>query len=217
MSLLELKNICYQPQQQLIIDHINLDVKESDFLTISGPSGGGKSTLLRLIASLATPTSGDIIFNGKKQNEYLYTEYRQLVSYCFQQPTLFGDTVRDNLDFPYLIREKNPDQQTMLQHLEMVDLPQDYLDKPITQLSGGERQRVALIRNILFLPKILLLDEVTVGLDEQNKAIIQQLIAHIHQKQVTILQVTHDEAEIQAAEKIIWIKGGKLDHEPIRQ
>lgn len=215
MPLLELKNISYKNNQQLIIDQISLSVENSDFLTISGPSGGGKSTLLRLIASLATPTSGEIIFNGKKQSDYPYTEYRREISYCFQQPTLFGESVYDNLVFPYQIREKEPDEKTMLEHLQMVDLPKNYLNKPITQLSGGERQRVALIRNILFLPKILLLDEVTVGLDEKNKTIIQQLITHIHQKQVTILQVTHDEAEIRSANTIKWIKEGRLSNESI--
>ncbi|MEO1770904.1 ABC transporter ATP-binding protein [Candidatus Enterococcus ferrettii] len=217
MPLLEIKNISYQPDQQLIINHINMLVEANDFLTISGPSGGGKSTLLRLIASLATPTSGEIIFSGRNQSDYPYTEYRRHVSYCFQQPTLFGDSVRDNLIFPYQIRGKIANEESMLEHLQMVDLPKSYLDKPITQLSGGERQRVALIRNILFLPRILLLDEVTAGLDERNKAIIQQLIAQIHQNKVTILQVTHDEAEIQAADTIMWIKGGQLTDEPVRQ
>ncbi len=217
MPLLELKNISYENNQQLIINHLSLDVAANDFLTISGPSGGGKSTLLRLIASLSTPTSGKIIFNGKNQTEYSYTEYRREVSYCFQQPTLFGNSVRDNLVFPYQLREQKPDEKVILEHLRMVDLPSVYLDKPITQLSGGERQRVALIRNILFLPKILLLDEVTVGLDEKNKEIIQQLITHIHQKQVTILQVTHDEAEIKSASSIKWIKGGRLSNESIGQ
>lgn len=215
MSLLELKNISYETNQQLIIDQISLNVAANDFLTISGPSGGGKSTLLRLIASLATPTSGEIIFNGRIQAEYPYTEYRREVSYCFQQPTLFGESVRDNLVFPYQLREKVPDEKAIIEHLQMVDLPKNYLNKAITQLSGGERQRVALIRNILFLPKILLLDEVTVGLDEKNKAIIQQLIKHIHQSQVTILQVTHDKAEIKSADTIKWIKGGRLSNESI--
>lgn len=213
MSLLELKNISYENNQQLIIDQISLNVAAGDFLTISGPSGGGKSTLLRLIASLVTPTSGEIFFNGRNQTDYPYTEYRREVSYCFQQPTLFGESVYDNLVFPYQLREKVPDENFLLEHLQIVDLPKNYLDKPITQLSGGERQRVALIRNILFLPRILLLDEVTVGLDEKNKAIIRQLITHIHQSQVTILQVTHDDAEIKSAETIKWIKGGHLSNE----
>ena len=210
MALLELNAVSFQTLERLILDQITLTVDQGAFLTISGPSGGGKSTLLRLIASLLTPTSGDIIFDGKKQSEYDYTQYRQQVSYCFQQPALFGDTVKDNLAFPFVIRELDPDEKQMLEHLQMVDLPDSYLSKKITELSGGERQRVALIRNILFLPQILLLDEVTAGLDEQTKTVIHRLIGQIQQKGCTILQVTHDESEIKAAEKLLIIQGGKL-------
>lgn len=210
MTLLELNSVSYQSDQRMILDQISLTVEQGAFLTITGPSGGGKSTLLRLVASLLTPTSGEILFQGKAQQSYEYTEYRQQVSYCFQQPSQFGETVLDNLTLPYTIRDLTPDQTQMLEHLQMVDLPKEYLTKNISELSGGERQRVALIRNILFLPQILLLDEVTTGLDEQTKAVIHRLIKDIQQKGCTILQVTHDEAEIQAAEKLLIIQGGKL-------
>lgn len=210
MTLLELNSVSYQSDQRMILDQISLTVEQGAFLTITGPSGGGKSTLLRLVASLLTPTSGEILFQGKAQQSYEYTEYRQQVSYCFQQPSLFGETVLDNLTLPYTIRELTPDQTQMLEHLQMVDLPKEYLTKNISELSGGERQRVALIRNILFLPQILLLDEVTTGLDEQTKTVIHRLIKDIQQKGCTILQVTHDEAEIQVAEKLLIIQGGKL-------
>ncbi|MDU5334767.1 ATP-binding cassette domain-containing protein [Enterococcus sp.] len=210
MTFLELDSISYQNDQRTILDQITLSVKQGAFLTITGPSGGGKSTLLRLIASLLTPTSGEILFHGKAQQSYEYTEYRQQVSYCFQQPSLFGETVLDNLTLPYTIRDLTPDQTQMLEHLQMVDLPKEYLTKNISELSGGERQRVALIRNILFLPQILLLDEVTTGLDEQTKTVIHRLIKDIQQKDCTILQVTHDESEIQAAEELLIVQGGKL-------
>ncbi|GCF94465.1 ABC transporter ATP-binding protein [Enterococcus florum] len=206
MSLLELKQVSYQT----ILKDVSLQIEKNAFLTISGPSGGGKSTLLRLIASLLTPTQGKILFEEREQSDYPYTTYRQEVSYCFQQPALFGDTVRDNLAFPYLIRDKDINQAEMLEYLNMVDLPKSDLDKSITLLSGGERQRVALIRNVLFLPKVLLLDEVTVGLDERTKAIIHQLILTIHQKGCTILQVTHDEAEIKTADDLLLVQEGRL-------
>lgn len=210
MTFLELDSISYQNDQRTILDQITLTVEQGAFLTITGPSGGGKSTLLRLIASLLTPTSGEILFQGKAQHLYEYTDYRQQVSYCFQQPSLFGESVLDNLTLPFTIRNRTPDQSQMLNHLQMVDLPKEYLTKRISELSGGERQRVALIRNILFLPKILLLDEVTTGLDEQTKTVIHRLIKDIQQKGCTILQVTHDESEIQAAEELLIVQGGKL-------
>ena len=93
--------------------------------------------------------------------------YRRASSYCFQQPTLFGETVADNLAFPYQIRKQVMDTKRVVTALNNVGLSERTLHQPIIELSGGERQRVALIRNILFLPKVLLLDEVTAGLDER--------------------------------------------------
>lgn len=209
MNSLELNQVTYQDQDQVILAPLDLTVEKGAYLTLIGPSGSGKSTILKLIASLLTPSAGTILFEGKKQDEYSYTKYRQEVSYCFQQPSLFGKTVRDNLEFPYLVRNQQADSSQMIQALEKVDLTASYLEKKITQLSGGERQRVALLRNVLFQPKVLLLDEVTVGLDEESKKIVQQLIQELSKKQVTILQVTHDQSEIQAAKKIIEIKGGQ--------
>ncbi|MGO2638380.1 MAG: ABC transporter ATP-binding protein [Enterococcus viikkiensis] len=211
MTLLDLNAVSYQTGPRLILDQITLSVVKGEILTLTGPSGGGKSTLLRLIASLLTPTSGVILFHDKEQSNYDYTEYRQQVSYCFQQPSLFGETVLDNLAFPYVIRDKEPDTENMLTHLQLVDLPKEYLTKQITELSGGERQRVALLRNILFLPQVLLLDEVTAGLDEQTKTIIHRLIKQLQQKGCAIIQVTHDESEIKTAEQLLVIKGGSLD------
>lgn len=136
--------------------------------------------------------------------------YRRSVSYCFQQPSLFGEKVADNLSFPYEIRKQAVDRERLLQLLHEVSLEADYLDKDITSLSGGEKQRIALIRNLIFLPKVLLLDEVTTGLDEDNKAIVHQLIERVHQQGVTIIQVTHDQDEITTAQNIIRIKKGGI-------
>ena len=99
--------------------------------------------------------------------------------------------------------------------LELVALPNDYLNKNITELSGGEKQRVALIRNLMFLPEILLLDEVTTGLDEKNKNIVHDLITAVQKENVTIIQVTHDPEEIKNASKILWLEKGSISDESI--
>lgn len=210
MALLELHDVSYQAGQNTILDHLSFTLKEGAFLTITGPSGSGKSTLLRVIASLVSPTNGELLFDGKQQRSYDYTDYRQQVSYCFQQPALFGDTVEDNLAFPYFVRSLSPDKEKMATTLNLVDLPSNYISKKITELSGGERQRVAMIRNILFLPKILLLDEVTTGLDESTKGIIHRLVQQLQQQGCSIMQVTHDESEIQAAKELLILQEGRL-------
>lgn len=211
MSILSLTDISYQVEQRQILNKVNLEVQAGDFLTLTGPSGGGKSTLLKIIASLISPSDGEIIFEGQNQREYEITTYRQLVSYCFQQPSLFGQTVADNLQFPFVIRNEASSQVQIEQALTKVNLPTSYLNKNITELSGGEKQRVALLRNTMFLPKILLLDEVTVGLDARSIEIVHQFIKQLWQEAgLTIIQITHNQAELSQAAKVLWLEEGSL-------
>lgn len=212
--LLDIQALSYQVQAQTILDQVTLLLPEKGYLTISGPSGGGKSTLLKLCALLLTPSSGQILLAGKNQADYPVTLYRQAVSYCFQQPTLFGKTVLDNLQFPYTIRQKTFDAAFAQQQLQRVALPADYLTKAITELSGGERQRVALLRNTLFLPQVLLLDEVTAGLDETNKRIVRRFIQELVETGVAIMEVTHDTEELAQASQVIWIEKGRVTNGP---
>lgn len=211
MSILSLTDISYQVEQRQILNKVNLEVQAGDFLTLTGPSGGGKSTLLKIIASLISPNEGEIIFQGQSQSDYEITTYRQLVSYCFQQPSLFGQTVADNLQFPFVIRNEASSQVQIEQALTKVNLPTSYLNKNITELSGGEKQRVALLRNTMFLPKILLLDEVTVGLDARSIEIVHQFIKQLWQEAgLTIIQITHNQAELSQAAKVLWLEEGSL-------
>lgn len=211
MSILSLTDIGYQVEQRQILNKVNLEVQAGDFLTLTGPSGGGKSTLLKIIASLISPSDGEIIFQGQNQRDYEITTYRQLVSYCFQQPSLFGQTVADNLQFPFVIRNEASSQVQIEQALTKVNLPTSYLNKNITELSGGEKQRVALLRNTMFLPKILLLDEVTVGLDARSIEIVHQFIKQLWQEAgLTIIQITHNQAELSQAAKVLWLEEGSL-------
>lgn len=210
MAILKLRNVAYQAGQKQILQNVSFEVDEGAFLTLIGPSGAGKSTILKLIANLINPTSGKIFFREKDIMKIDPLIYRRSVSYCFQQPSLFGEKVADNLSFPYEVRKQAVDRKRLLQLLHEVSLEADYLDKDVTSLSGGEKQRIALIRNLFFLPEVLLLDEVTTGLDEDNKAIVHQLIERVHQQGVTIIQVTHDQDEITAAQNIIRIKKGGI-------
>lgn len=201
--LLKLDHISYQVKEKKILHNISFSLKEHDFLTLTGPSGCGKSTILKLVASLISPTAGIIFYQDKDIAEIDPVQYRREVSYCFQQPLLFGKTVKDNLSFPFEIRRKNMDMPRVDQLLKLVDLDHSYLNKKKEELSGGEKQRVALIRNLLFMPKLLLLDEITTGLDDQSKEIVHQLINDCYEKGTTILQVTHDQEELYSASKLM--------------
>lgn len=98
--LLQLNNIGYSIEEKTILDNVQINLQAGDFKLITGPSGCGKSTLLKIIASLISPTQGTIQFQGKDINTISPETYRQQVSYCTQTPTLFGQTVYDNLVFP---------------------------------------------------------------------------------------------------------------------
>lgn len=210
--LLQLNDVTFEVEGEKIIDNVSLSVNQGDFLTIMGPSGSGKSTLLKLIASQINFTSGTIQFKGKDIHDYNPMTYRQDVSYFFQNAVLFGKTVRDNLAFPTEIREDEFSEARAIEGLEAVQLSANYLDKEIHDLSGGERQRVALVRNLMYSPKVLLMDEVTSSLDRKNRENILSRIKDLNQKEnMTILWVTHNEEEIDASDQLLEIVDGKLE------
>jgi len=211
-SLISLEKVNYQIADQHILHDVDWQIPAGVHITLTGPSGGGKSTLLRIIAAMISKTSGALIFDGQPIESYDPIMYRRQVSYCFQQPTLFGETVADNLAFPYQIRKQVMDTQRVVTALNNVGLSERTLHQPIIELSGGERQRVALIRNILFLPKVLLLDEVTAGLDENNKQIVHAWLRQLNeQDHVTTIMITHDATEIAAADQLAKVIAGRLE------
>jgi len=211
MSLITLKNVGYQVDQAPILTDINLAIDAREWVTIAGPSGSGKSTLVRIIASLLSKTSGELVFDGQPIESYDPIIYRRRVSYSFQQPTLFGNTVRDNLAFPYQIRQLDFDEERAVTGLEYVGLTGSDLDKAVNDLSGGQRQRVALLRNVMIYPEVLILDEVTAGLDAENKAFVWSMIQHFNQDDgLTIIAITHDQEEIDAAKRLITIEDGRV-------
>lgn len=209
-KIFEVKNLFYQVGETKILKDINLSIEQGKYLTVVGPSGSGKSTLMRILASMISATSGEVLFHGQDINTFEPTEYRRKVSYAFQQPTLFGKTVRENLAFPFEVRKQDFDEEMVVKYLEMVNLNKDYIDKSVNDVSGGEKQRIALLRNLLFQPEVLITDEVTAGLDAENKAIVHKMLNEFNSRGLTILRVTHDESEIEDSTDKITIKNGEV-------
>ncbi|WP_119317270.1 ABC transporter ATP-binding protein [Companilactobacillus formosensis] len=209
-NIFQIKHLFYKVDETTILKDINLEIQRGKYITIVGPSGSGKSTLMRILASMISSTSGEVIFDGKSIETYDPILYRQKVSYAFQQPTLFGKTVRENLEFPFEVRKKEVDEAKVIDYLKMVNLDESYIDKSVNDVSGGEKQRIALLRNLLFPPEVLITDEVTAGLDAENKEIVHKMLNQFNQRGLTILRVTHDETEIDAATDKITIRKGEL-------
>ena len=124
-----------------------------------------------------------------------------------------ASTVYDNLVFPWQIRHKTPEPEKFIADLARFGLSKETLTKSINELSGGEKQRVSLIRNLQFLPKILLLDEITSALDEVNKRNVNEIIhRYASEQNIAVLWVTHDSNEITHADDVITLEpqGGKM-------
>ncbi|WP_404811471.1 ABC transporter ATP-binding protein [Companilactobacillus hulinensis] len=210
-NIFELNNLSYQVGDKEILKDITLNIERGKYITVVGPSGSGKSTLMRILASMISATSGKVLFEGKKISSYEPTEYRRRVSYAFQQPTLFGKTVKDNLEFPYTVRGKEFDRNQVVEFLNYVNLDESYIDKNVNDVSGGEKQRIALLRNLIFKPEVLITDEVTTGLDAENKEIVHNILNKFNRDDgLTILRVTHDDSEIEQATDKITIKNGEV-------
>ncbi|HHT0092698.1 iron ABC transporter ATP-binding protein FetA [Raoultella planticola] len=206
-AILRLANVGFQVDEMVILNNINLQLRAGEFKLITGPSGCGKSTLLKIIASLLSPTSGQIFFADRDITALSPETYRQQVSYCAQTPALFGDSVYDNLIFPWQIRHQQPDPAALVADLQRFGLAENTLEKSINELSGGEKQRVSLIRNLQFLPQVLLLDEITSALDESNKHNVNDIIhRYVTEKNIAVLWVTHDRNEIAHADEVITLQ-----------
>lgn len=210
MTLFELQSVGLSDKDKSILTNINFSIAEGERLTLVGPSGSGKSSILKLLAGLLSANQGTILFQGKDIAELEMPIYRRDVSYCFQQPVLFGKTVEDNLRFPFIVRQLEFNTVRAVEALQKVNLSSDFLSKKIIELSGGEKQRVALVRNMMFEPKVLLLDEISAGLDAVTKGIVNQLLQEYHSSGNTLVEVTHDQSEIDNAQHILRIEGGHL-------
>ncbi|WP_236278737.1 iron efflux ABC transporter ATP-binding subunit FetA [Enterobacter bugandensis] len=212
-AVLQIKDVGFRVANNTILQHVGFTLFPGEFKLITGPSGCGKSTLLKIVASLLSPTEGTILFEGQDIASLSPERYRQQVSYCVQTPVLFGDTVFDNLIFPWQIRNKTPEPEKFIDDLARFGLAKETLTKSISELSGGEKQRVSLIRNLQFLPKVLLLDEITSALDDANKRNVNEIIhRYAREQNIAVLWVTHDSNEITHADDVITLQphGGKM-------
>lgn len=192
MTILELKDVCYQVDKRLIIDHINLTVDKGEKIAIVGPSGGGKSTLFHLISNLISATSGTLYYEDKVFDDYEPEKLRRQISYMPQQTELFDQTIGENLAFPALARNDQFDQKRALKLLKDFGLEKYDLDTHVEFLSGGERQRICLARQLMYIPDILLLDEATSALDADNTKKVEDVIFGLSKNEgVAIMWITH--------------------------
>jgi phospholipid/cholesterol/gamma-HCH transport system ATP-binding protein len=186
---------------KVIYTDLSLDIRRGETLTILGPSGGGKSVMLKMLIGLLTADAGKIVFDGNditRMNDQQLGEIRRRIAYLFQGAALF-DSLSVGENVAYGLREQYWDtmsdeeiRQRVAQSLELVGLPGIEMMRP-ADLSGGMRKRVGLARTLALQPEVLLYDEPTTGLDPINTARINHLIVGIQRAlKLTSVVVTHD-------------------------
>jgi lipoprotein-releasing system ATP-binding protein len=200
-----------------VLANVNLKLCEGEMVAVVAPSGAGKSTLLHLLAALDTPTSGTVYFANKAietKEDAALAEYRnRAVGFLWQRHQLLPDfTATENVAMPLLVRgEPQAKAQTEARKwLARVDL-QDRADHRAGELSGGEQQRVAIARALVTRPRVLLADEPTGDLDEQNAWAVFELLERLHRTQrLTSLIATHNLALAERCDRILGLEHGVL-------
>lgn len=226
--LIELKGISKKFGQKAILDNIDLTVYEGEALVIIGPSGTGKSTILRIIAGLLSPDSGEIYVKGE-QRKGLIEEHKNVmnISMVFQQSALFDSlTVDENVGF-YLYQNsrlpRDKIRELVEENLERVGLPET-ADLSPAQLSGGMKKRVSFARAIISnpddpesCPAAILYDEPTAGLDPIASTVIENLVRQLQDTNTgcgTYIMVSHQDSTIRrTADRVIFLYGGKVHWE----
>lgn len=179
-----------------LFQNISLDIDAGRFLLIEGPSGSGKSSLLRLLNRLQEPTAGEILIDGKQVDAHDVPAFRRRIGYLQQSPVMVEGNVADNLSLPFRFATARPAvapraaaMRSLLQEylLQDVDLASD-----ASKLSVGQKQRIALIRMLLMQPEVLLCDEPTSALDPASREIVQDSLERLNlEQQMTVVVVTH--------------------------
>jgi putative spermidine/putrescine transport system ATP-binding protein len=182
--------------RQLVVQDLNLDIAQGEFLTLLGPSGSGKTTTLMMLAGFETATAGEIYLAGKPINR-IAPEHRN-IGMVFQSYALFPHmTVAENVGFPLSVRGVSGHEahERITRALEKVGLKGFESRRP-AQMSGGQQQRVAVARALVFEPQLVLMDEPLSALDKQLREQLQYEIKRLHHELgITIVYVTHDQTE----------------------
>ena len=195
-ELIRLRDLCMAFDDEPVLDHINLYINDKEFLTLLGPSGCGKTTTLRIIGGFATPTSGDVLFDGVRINDV--PPYQRQINTVFQKYALFPHlNVYENIAFG-LRMQKLPEAEIKERVMEMLGTVslKGFEHRRPEALSGGQQQRVAIARALVNRPKVLLLDEPLAALDLKLRKDMQIELKRIQQQVgITFIYVTHDQEE----------------------
>lgn len=197
-----------------LLQEISFTVKAGELVAVVGPSGAGKTSLLRLLNRLAEPAAGAIEFAGKPLSQIPVRQLRQQVALVPQEPKLLGMAVAETLDYPLRLQQlpKKEIQQRLDRWLPRLHISEDWLERHEWQLSLGQRQSVSIARALAMQPRVLLLDEPTSALDAGRAAHLVEVLVNLAQEeQVAIMMVNHQlEIAQQFCQRLLYLRQGRL-------
>ncbi len=210
--IIDLRNISVSFDGEVILDKLNLYIRNGEFITFLGPSGCGKTTTLRVIAGFLAPDEGDVVFEGKIINGV--PAHKRQVNTIFQRYALFPHlNVAENIAFGLKLKKMSKKEiaDKVSEMLALVNL-KGFEHRNINSLSGGQQQRVAIARALAVEPKVLLLDEPLAALDLKLRKDMQAELKNIQQRLgITFIFVTHDQEEaLSMSDTIVVMDGGKI-------
>ncbi|NEQ30103.1 MAG: ATP-binding cassette domain-containing protein [Leptolyngbya sp. SIO4C5] len=199
--------------QAEILQDLSFSVEAGELVGLVGPSGAGKTSLLRLINRLSDPSQGRIFWEGQDLRQLPVIALRQQIMLVAQEPKLLDMTVEETLWYPLRLRHlaRSQAESRIQTWLERLQIPSDWLSRSELELSVGQRQRVAIARALVTEPKILLLDEPTSALDAGNGMRLMNLLQRLAQQQTTILIANHQLDLLQpVCSRILHLEQGKI-------
>lgn len=220
MSEISLKNISkiYKSKdlECIALKNINLNIKQGEFVSLMGTSGSGKSTLLNIIGCIDKQTSGEYFLDGLNCKEKKFNELSKIrnekISFILQNFGLIKDlTVKDNINMPLEYRKNKKSSKEKIDfYIKSLGLT-DILNKKVKLLSGGQQQRVAILRALVQDTDIILADEPTGALDEENSKNIMEILSDLNKNEnKTIIVVTHDKDIANYTNRMISLRDGKI-------
>lgn len=195
------------------LEPLTLDILPGEFLSVVGSSGGGKTTLLKLINGLLLPSIGQVLVLGQNTAKTNLISLRRQIGYVIQGAALFPHmTVADNIGYVPSLSGQKLDQSKLEAFMALVDLPPNLLERYPASLSGGQQQRVGIARALATQPQLMLMDEPFGAVDEITRTILQDSIEQLHQKLgTTIVFVTHNIREaLRLSDRILIINHGQV-------
>ncbi len=219
-ELITIRDMCkiYNPGENEVraLDHVDLQIKNNEFVAIIGQSGSGKSTLMNMLGCLDVPTSGSYILRGRDVSRLSDDELSDIrnreIGFIFQGFNLIaGLTALQNVELPLIYRGVSKKERIRLSEtaLEKVGLKNRMNHKP-SEMSGGQQQRVAIARAIAQAPPVILADEPTGNLDSASTKEIMEILKELHSEGRTVILITHDNEIAARAKRIIRIMDGKI-------